>query len=226
MNHLSKEPMHQEVQKREKNENLRVECSQVFMYGEELWQLVTSMGPLGTSIGENIKIALLHESRSATCTIATLVTTITMQSLIFSCTGMYEFQPGPEGTSGNWQLPWSPDSFHASNTDISCPIHLLQYSREVICFSRGGLMDDRKFVNGHWETDEEMYDRWEKEWDARFRLVNRMDLKRSRCQGHPFLIFLFGVSPLIQAVFCSLSFSFSYISCWIFSSLSFKTFTL
>lgn len=45
MNHLSKEPMHQEVQKREKNENLRVECSQVFMYGEELWQLVTSMGP-------------------------------------------------------------------------------------------------------------------------------------------------------------------------------------
>lgn len=37
-------------------------------------------------------------------------------------------------------------------------------------------MDDRKFVNGHWETDEEMYDRWEKEWEARMRLVNRMDL--------------------------------------------------
>ena len=37
-------------------------------------------------------------------------------------------------------------------------------------------MDDRKFVNGHWETDEEMYDRWEKEWEARMRLANQMDL--------------------------------------------------
>ena len=61
---------------------------------------------------------------------------------------------------------------------------------------------------------------------ARYKTAPEGRLKRSRCQGHPFLIFLFGVSPLIQAVFCSLSFSFSSISCWIFSSLSFKTFTL
>lgn len=67
--------------------------------------------PQGRTLGTrnlyatHIKKALLHEPCSATFTIATIFTIITMHSLLFSCTDTHEFKLGPEGKNQKGGLP-------------------------------------------------------------------------------------------------------------------------
>ena len=63
-------------------------------------------------VGGDIKNAALTNLRR-TFTITTIFTIITMHSLIFSCTGMHEFQPGPEGSHSELATSMGPQLRYA-----------------------------------------------------------------------------------------------------------------